>query len=100
MAGRPRKYQEVDMEKAMKAQIDRACVLFGPPYIEMLPDEQERRSIREVAEIMGISAVKVRRLLIVGNHYMTPTVKAIANLKALPKLSLSSGNRRVLLLKA
>ena len=29
MAGRPRKYQEVDMEKAMKAQIDRACVLFG-----------------------------------------------------------------------
>lgn len=77
MPGRPRKYQEVDMEKAMKAQIDRACALFGPPYNEMVPDELERRSIREVAEIMGMSAVKVRRLLIAGNHYMTPTVKAI-----------------------
>lgn len=77
MAGRPRKYQEVDMEKAMKAQIDRACALFGPPYNEMLPDELERRSIREVAEVMGMSAVKVRRLLIAGDHYMTPTVKAI-----------------------
>lgn len=77
MAGRPRKYQEVDIEKAMKAQIDRACALFGPPYNEMLPDKLERRSIREVAEMMNISAVKVRRLLIAGNHYMTPTVKAI-----------------------
>ena len=77
MAGRLRKYQEVDIEKAMKVQIDRACALFGPPYNEMLPDKLERRSIREVAEMMNISAVKVRRLLIAGNHYMTPTVKAI-----------------------
>lgn len=43
----------------------------------MQPDKLERRSIREVAEMMGISAVKVRRVLIAGNHYMTPTVKAI-----------------------
>lgn len=77
MAGRPRKYQEVDIEKAMREQIDRACALFGPPYNEMLPDNLERCSIREVAGIMGISAVKVRRLLIAGNHYMTATVKAI-----------------------
>ena len=77
MAGRPRKYQEVDIEKAMKVQIDRACALFGSPYNEMLSDKLERRSIREVAEIMGMSAVKVRRLLIAGDHYMTSTVKAI-----------------------
>lgn len=77
MAGRPRKYQKVDVEMAMREQIDRVCALFGPPYNEMLPDKLERRSIREVAGIMGTSAVKVRRLLIVGNHYVTETVKVV-----------------------
>lgn len=78
--GRTRKYEDVDAEAVMQEQIKKACSLFGSPYNSLLPDDEPRRSLREVANIMNLSVVKVRRLLIAGNHYMTPLIGRIQEL--------------------
>ena len=78
--GRTRKYEDVDAEAVMQEQINKACSLFGSPYNSLLPDNEPRRSLREVANLMNLSVVKVRRLLIAGNHYMTPLIGRIQEL--------------------
>ena len=48
MAGRPRKYEDVNAAQAKAELVKMACDLFGPPYDDRNIDELERRSIREV----------------------------------------------------
>lgn len=80
MAGRPRKYEEVDAEKLMTEMVRTACDLFGPPYDDREKDNLSRKSIREVGRIMNLSQEKTKRLLIEGGWYSTKETRAVRKL--------------------
>ena len=80
MAGRPRKYEEVDAEQLMTEMVKTACDLFGPPYDDREKDNLSRKSIREVGRIMNLSQEKTRRLLIEGGWYSTKETRAVRKL--------------------
>ena len=80
MAGRPRKYEEVDAEQLMTEMVKTACDLFGPPYDDREEDNLSRKSIREVGRIMKLSQEKTRRLLIEGGWYSTKETRAVKKL--------------------
>lgn len=80
MAGRPRKYEDVNVAQAKAELVKMACDLFGPPYDDRNIDELERRSIREVGRLMNISEVKAKKLLIDGSFYSTKEIRRISKL--------------------
>ena len=80
MAGRPRRYEEVDKEMKLEELVRTACDLFGPPYDDREPDMFTRKSIREVGRIMGLSQEKTRRLLIESGWYSTQETRSVRKL--------------------
>lgn len=88
MAGRPRIYNEIDKDRAREDLVQIACDLYLFPYNDMdeeTEEEQEykkrRPSIREVGRQMGLSEVKVKKLLIDGGFYSTKETRAVARLQ-------------------
>ena len=82
MAGRPRKYAEIDKARAKAELVKTACALFRYPYNDMAEEQPKRPSIREISRRMGLSEVKVKKLLIDGGYYSTGETRAIAALRS------------------
>lgn len=81
MVGRPKIYEDVDVDSAKDEWVKIACDLFGQPYDDRNKNNAPHRSMKEIGGVMHLSEVKVKKLLIEGGYYSTKETRSVAKLQ-------------------
>lgn len=77
LRGRPRKKPNVDTQAEIAEMVDRACELLIEPFDDRKVRDDDLPSMNSVAEEMGITIIKLKRLLITGGFYSSTTSRAV-----------------------
>ena len=75
--GRPKKKPNVDTSKEVEAMVKEACQLLIEPFDDRVPRSDDLPSMNSVAEEMGVTIIKLKRLLITGGFYSSSTSRAV-----------------------
>ena len=75
--GRPKKKPNVDTQAEIAEMVSQACQLLIEPFDDRIPRSDDLPSINSVAEEMGITIIKLKRLLISGGFYSSATSRAV-----------------------
>ena len=75
--GRPKKKSNVDTEEEQKKMVNMACELIAEPYDDCVERDATLPSMNEVACEMGITIIKLKRLLISGGFYSSATSRDV-----------------------
>jgi predicted transcriptional regulator len=75
--GRPQKYPNRNAAKEREELIKTAVELFGEPYDDRELRDPEAPSINMVAEEMGTTGLRVRKMLITAGYYSTATSREV-----------------------
>ena len=79
--GRPQKYPGREVKKEQRDLINRAAELFGDPYDDRLLRDLDAPSILQVAQEMGTTSLRVRKMLITAGLYSTDLSRRVQALK-------------------
>lgn len=75
--GRPKKKPNVDTQTEIAEMVSLACQLLIEPFDDRIPRSDDLPSMNSVAEEMGVTIIKLKRLLITGNYYTSSTSRAV-----------------------
>ena len=78
--GRPKKKPDYDREKEIEAFQARAVELFGEPYDDRIERSEDAPSIRDVANAMNTTPLRVRKMLITAGVYSTKLSRKVQSL--------------------
>ena len=78
--GRPKKKPGYCREEKIEELIETAVSLFGEPYDDRDERSEDAPSLNSVAAEMGITSVKVRRLLITAEYFSTELSRKVLSL--------------------
>ncbi len=79
--GRPRKYPERNAAEELEKLVKRACEAAREGFDDRKERDDGLPTIAGIAEEMGMTAVKVRKLLITGNYYTSAVEREIRQRK-------------------
>lgn len=75
--GRPKKKPNVDTSKEVEVMVKEACDLLIEPFDDRIERDPDLPSMNSVAEEMGVTIIKLKRLLITGGFYSSATSRAV-----------------------
>ena len=75
--GRPKKKPNVDTKAEIAEMVSQACQLLIEPFDDRKVRDASLPSMNSVAEEMGITIIKLKRLLITGGYYSSATSRAV-----------------------
>ena len=75
--GRPKKKPNVDTKTEIAEMVSRACELLIEPFDDRRLRDASLPSMISVAEEMGVTIIKLKRLLITGGFYSSATSRAV-----------------------
>lgn len=75
--GRPKKKPNVDTKAEIAEKVSRACQLLIEPFDDRKVRDDSLPSMNSVAEEMGVTIIKLKRLLITGGFYSSTTSRAV-----------------------
>lgn len=78
--GRPKKKPDYDREKEIEAFQARAVELFGEPYDDRIERSEDAASIRDVANAMDTTPLRVRKMLVTAGVYSTKLSRKVQSL--------------------
>lgn len=78
--GRPKKKPDYDREKEIEALQARAVELFGEPYDDRIERSEDAPSIRDVANAMNTTPLRVRKMLVTAGVYSTKLSRKVQSL--------------------
>ena len=79
--GRPKK-KNTDPQQSMEQLLKRAAALFVEPYDDRLGRDASLPSLRSVAEDLGTTILRTRKLLITAGYYSTATSRLVQEMAA------------------
>lgn len=75
--GRPKKKPNVDTKTEIAEMVSRACKLLIEPFDDRWLRDNSLPSMNSVVEEMGVTIIKLKRLLITGGFYSSATSRAV-----------------------
>ena len=78
--GRPKKKPDYDREKEIEAFQAKAVELFGEPYDDRIERSEDAPSIRDVANAMNTTPLRVRKMLVTAGVYSTKLSRKVQGL--------------------
>ena len=78
--GRPKKKPDYDREREIEAFQARAVELFGEPYDDRIERSEDAPSIRDVANAMNTTPLRVRKMLVTAGAYSTKLSRRVQSL--------------------
>ena len=75
--GRPKKKPYVDTKAEIAEMVSQACQLLIEPFDDRTPRPVDLPSMNSIAEEMGVTIIKPKRLLITGGFYSSSTSRAV-----------------------
>lgn len=78
--GRPKKKPDYDRDKEIEAFQARAVELFGKPYDDRIERSEDAPSIRDVANAMNTTPLRVRKMLVTAGVYSTKLSRKVQSL--------------------
>ena len=78
--GRPKKKPDYDREKEIDAFQAKAVELFGEPYDDRIERSEDAPSIRDVANAMNTTPLRVRKMLVTAGYYSTKHSREVQEL--------------------
>lgn len=78
--GRPKKKPDYDREKEIEAFQAKAVELFGEPYDDRIERSEDAPSIRDVANAMNATPLRVRKMLVTAGIYSTKLSRKVQSL--------------------
>lgn len=75
--GRPKKKPNVDTLKEVEVMVKEACDLLIEPFDDRIERDPDLPSMNSVAEEMGVTIIKLKRLLITGGFYSSATSREV-----------------------
>lgn len=78
--GRPKKKPDYDREKEIEAFQARTVELFGEPYDDRIERSEDAPSIRDVANAMNTTPLRVRKMLVTAGVYSTKLSRKVQSL--------------------
>ena len=78
--GRPKKKPDNDREKEIEAQQQKVIDLFGEPYDDRIGRSEDAPSIRDVANAMDTTPLRVRKMLVTAEVYSTKLSRKVQSL--------------------
>ena len=78
--GRPKKKPDYDREKEIEAVQAMAVELFGEPYDDRIERSEDAPSIRDVANAMNTTPLRVRKILVTAGVYSTKLSRKVQSL--------------------
>lgn len=78
--GRPKKKPDYDREKEIEAFQAKAVELFGEPYDDRIERSEDAPSIRDVANAMNTTPLRVRKVLVTAGVYSTKLSRKVQSL--------------------
>ena len=78
--GRPKKKPNYDREKEIEAFQAMAVELFGEPYDDRIERSEDAPSIRDVANAMNTTPLRVRKMLVTAGVYSTKLSRKVQSL--------------------
>ena len=79
--GRPRKKPDYDRYGLINDLLEKAVDLFGEPFDDRKERSKDAPSIRDVANAMDTTPLKVRKILITTGHYSTDLSRKVQSLR-------------------
>lgn len=78
--GRPRKKPGYDRTEQIDVLLEKAVDLFGEPFDDRKERSKDAPSIRDVANAMDATPLKIRKILITTGHYSTELSRKVQSL--------------------
>ena len=78
--GRPKKKPDYDREKEIDALEQKVINLFGEPYDDRVERSEAAPSIRNIAKMLNITPITVRKMLIAAGYYSTKLSRKVNEL--------------------
>ena len=78
--GRPKKKPNYDRDKEIEAFQAKAVELFGEPYDDRIERPEDAPSIRDVANAMNTTPLRVRKMLVTAGVYSTKLSRKVQSL--------------------
>lgn len=78
--GRPRKKPDYDRAEQINNLLEKAVDLFGEPFDDRKERSKDAPSIRDVANAMDTTSLKIRKILITTGHYSTELSRKVQRL--------------------
>lgn len=78
--GRPKKKPDYDREKEIDAVQQKVIDLFGEPYDDRVERSEAAPSIRDIAKVLNITPITVRKMLITAGYYSTKPSRKVQKL--------------------
>ena len=78
--GRPKKKPDYDREKEIDALEQKVIDLFGEPYDDRVERSEAAPSIRDIAKVLNITPITVRKMLIAAGYYSTKLSRKVNEL--------------------
>ncbi len=78
--GRPRKKPDYDRAEQINNLLEKAVDLFGEPFDDRKERSKDAPSIRDVANSMDTTSLKIRKILITTGHYSTELSRKVQRL--------------------
>lgn len=78
--GRPRKKPNYDKDEKIQEQLDIAVALFSEPLDDRMERSADAPSIASVAEEMGTTPIRVKKMLITAGYYSTAISRKVQEL--------------------
>lgn len=78
--GRPRKKPDYDRDELINDLLEKAVELFGEPFDDRKERSEDAPSIRDVAQAMNTTPLRIRKILITTGHYSTELSRKIQSL--------------------
>ena len=78
--GRPKKKPDYDRDKEIEAFQAKAVELFGVPYDDRIGRSEDAPSIRDVANAMDTTPLRVRKMLVTAGVYSTKLSRKVQSL--------------------
>lgn len=75
--GRPRKKPDYDRDEAIKEQLKTAVDLVGEPFDDRKERSADALTLRELADAMQMTPLKIRKILITAGYYSTEMSRKI-----------------------
>ena len=79
--GRPRKKPDYDRTEQIDVLLEKAVDLFGEPFDDRKERSEDAPSIREVANAMETTPLKIRKILITTGYYSTELSRKVQSLR-------------------
>lgn len=79
--GRPRKKPDYDRTEQINDLLKKTVDLFGEPFDDRKDRSEDAPSIRDVAQAMNTTPLKIRKILITTGHYSTDLSRKVQSLR-------------------